>query len=198
MLFSFFLPLREHGREGEFYSFDIERKVILFGGSRFYSVSPRVTSDLLSIFGSLGFSFITGCAKGVDESFRKAFLESSHKDRTLVACAGKKKADTFKGIHALYVIPSHIPPNKALAQRTLWMVNRASMTILFPSSPMGKGSSLAFYSSVNKGKPVFIVDCKPDDSPDYRIYPSSLFGIVSGFWCIPQTMPSPRLPIGVL
>jgi hypothetical protein len=171
---------------GGFTGFSVEIRTILFAGSRHGGVSPQTAHDLVSIFGSFCFSFLTGCAKGIDESFRLAFERSQYRNRSLIACAFKAKAETIRGVLPLYVVPDGLPPKVALAKRTLWMTSRCSLLVLFPSSPIGRGSALAFQSAIMNSKPVFVVtNEKPKESPLYTVLPSNLFGIVSGFWCIP-------------
>jgi hypothetical protein len=67
------------------------------------------------------------------------------------------------------------------------MASNSSILLLFPSDPIGKGSTLAFRTAIGNNKPVFVVTHhKPDESSLYMIYSSSLFGVVSGYWCIPN------------
>ncbi len=180
-MISFSIPL-----ESGFFNFSVESGRVMFAGSRHGWVSRQTAGSLISAFGRLGFSFLTGCAKGVDESFRLALSESDYSDSTIVACAFKKRAEELKGIFTLFVVPDRLSPKVALAKRTLWMTGRCSLLVLFPSEPFGKGSSLAFKSSIYNNKPVFIVSkTKPKESSLYTVYQSNLFGVVDGFWCIP-------------
>ncbi len=170
----------------EFFNFSVENGRVLFAGSRDMSISRQVCNDLISAFGNLGFSFLTGCASGVDESFRKALAESEYKDSSIVACAFRQRAESLKGVYPLYVVPDGLTPKAALAKRTLWITSRCSLLILFPSEPIGRGSALAFKSSIYNNKPVFIVSkTKPKESSLYTVFHSSLFGVVEGYWCIP-------------
>ena len=180
----FSIPLREGERR--FLTFRVEPARLLFAGSRNITLDHKVSTDLVKMFGSLGFSFLTGCAKGVDESFRLALSRSEYKNRSIVACAFRERVERLKRVHTLYVVPDGLPPRAALAKRTLWMTSRCTMLILFPSDPIGRGSALAFKSVIMKSKPVFVVSkTRPADSDLYSVYPSSLFGIVEGYWCIP-------------
>lgn len=184
---TFSVPFKA-GKKPCFFSFNIESRALMFAGSRNITLSDKTCSLLINAFGRLGFSFLTGCASGVDQSFRKALSVSDYAEDSIVACAFKKRQDDFqdKGILPLFVVPQGLPPRVALAKRTLWMTSRCSLLILFPSEPMGRGSALAFRSAIYNNKPVFIVsDTKPKDCDLYSVYPSSLFGIVQGFWCIP-------------
>jgi hypothetical protein len=169
-----------------FFNFSVESGRVLFAGSRHGIVSRQVCKDLISAFGGLGFSFLTGCASGVDESFRLALSESDYSQSTIVACAFKERAERFKDIFTLFVVPEGLLPRVALAKRTLWMCSRCSLLILFPSDPMGKGSALAFKSAILNNKLVFVVSkTKPQESSLYTVLSSNLFGVVDGFWCVP-------------
>ena len=71
------------------------------------------------------------------------------------------------------------------------MVRRCSILVLVPIDPetgrWGRGSTLAFLTAVYNLKPVFVASpIPPLHSPLYRIFPSSLFGIVPGFWTVPH------------
>ena len=181
---SFSIPL---GKD-EFFTFSIEPRCLVLAGSRKRFIDKQVCSDLISAFGSLGFSFLTGCAKGVDECFRHTLATSDYADTTIVACAFKERAQKLRGIYRLIVAPQGLPPRVALAKRTLWMTSRCTMLLLFPSDPIGKGSALAFKSAIMNNKPVFVVSSsRPKDSDLYSVYPSNLFGTVNGFWCVPPT-----------
>ncbi len=155
-------------------------------GSRYLTIPQATSSDLIKMFGSLGFCFTTGCAGGVDESFRLALTKSDYKDLIIVACGFKQRALLLRGLYTLYVVPQGLALKVALAKRILWMTSRCSMLILFPSDPIGKGSALAFKSAICNNKPVFIVSkVKLKDSDLYSCIPSNIFGIVEGFWCVP-------------
>ena len=170
-----------------FFNFSVENGCVLFAGSRRGYIPRQVCSDLISAFGSLGFSFLTGCARGVDESFRLALSDSdsAYSEATITACAFRERAERLKGF-TLFVVPDGLPPKVALAKRTLWMTSRCSLLILFPSDPIGRGSALAFRSAIYNNKPVFVVSkTKPQESSLYSVMSSSLFGVVEGFWCVP-------------
>ncbi len=178
-----------------FFNFKVERGRVMFAGSRYGSVSRQVCKDLISQLGKLGFAFLTGCANGVDESFRLALAESDYVGSSIAACAFKERLDRVRGIYPLFVVPEGLHPKAALAKRTLWMTSRCSLLILFPTvrhtmtdlaGKWGKGSTLAFKSAIHNNKPVFIVsETRPDESSLYTVLPSSLFGVVRGYWCIP-------------
>jgi hypothetical protein len=169
-----------------FKSFSVPQGSVLFAGSRNIIVPHQTCRDLVSAFGGLGFSFLTGCASGVDSSFRQAFAESRYRDSSIIACAFRERAERLKGVYSLFVVPDGLPPRVALAKRTLWMTSRCSILILFPSDPVGRGSHLAFKSAILNSKPVFIVTkTRPAESSLYTVLSSNLFGVVDGFWCVP-------------
>jgi len=185
--------------KGDFFNFSVNYGRVVFAGSRYGHVEPETCRLLINRLGSLGFSFATGCAPGVDKCFREALSVSEFSESSLAACAFKERADKIKGIYSLFVVPESLPPKAALAKRTLWMTSRCSMLILFPfgyaqgrpsgtiaSRLMGKGSALAFKSTIMNNKPVFLVtDTRPKDSELYTVIKSNLFGIVDGFWAVP-------------
>lgn len=181
----FSIPYQSNGKNG-FFDFTIPHDCVLFAGSRHLSVDRQVCNDLINEFGSLGFSFLIGCAKGVDESFRDALAGSDYADSVTVACAFNSKVKKFLGAFKLYSVKEGLPPKVALAKRTLWMTSNCSLLILFPSIPFGRGSSLAFKSALKNKKHVFVVtDKKPSLPENYKVFKSSLFGIVTGYWLIP-------------
>ena len=76
--------------------------------------------------------------------------------------------------------------NRHFALPVLKMTSSCALLILFPSNPIGKGSSLAFKSTIMSNKPVFIVTkTKPVYSDLYSVFPSNLFGVIDGYWVIP-------------
>jgi len=185
-MLGFSIPYDNKDGKRDFFSFSVERGPLLFAGSRHTSIDDRVCTGLINAFGSLNFTFLTGCAGGVDESFRKALGKSDYAHISIMACAFPDRIRLSQGILPLVVVPEGLPPRAALAKRTLWMTALCRLLVLFPSSPMGKGSSLAFRSAIMGSKPVFIVTKdRPKDSNLYRIFYSSLFGVVEGYWCIP-------------
>ncbi len=184
-MIDFSVPVKDKDAGG-FFNFSVETGCIMFAGSRYMTIPSGVCSDLVKAFGRLGFSFITGCANGVDASFRRALVNSDYKGCFITACAFKERARSLKGFNALFVVPDGLAPKVALAKRTLWMTGKCSMLILFPSEPMGKGSSLAFKSAIYNNKPVFIVSkTKPKDCSLYTVLASNLSGIIDGYWCVP-------------
>ncbi|MBA7536353.1 hypothetical protein ES705_28616 [subsurface metagenome] len=97
----------------------------------------------------------------------------------------------IKVLFASLVVPDNLSPKAALRRRTLYLVKRSCMVILFPENPYdnlswGKGSSLVFKAALYQLKPIFVVcSIPPEDSPDYRVLSSAIYG-VSGYWVVPH------------
>ena len=160
---------------------------VCFAGSRYFSANAETASCLVNMLGSLGCQFITGCAQGVDRSFRRVFLNSKYKEKCFVACAFSRRAEQMKGLSAAKVVPENLPTKIALSKRTVWMVSFSSLVILFPSNPIGKGSALCLRTALSQGKPVFMVTGKkPDKNESFWCIPSNLFGLIEGFWLVPR------------
>jgi len=194
---TFSVPIkRQEGETNEkekYFRFAVPEMSVLFAGSRYLEVPQRTCQDLVQQFAEYSFSFLVGCAGGVDRSFRKALAYSPYKDRCFVACAfpHRIKHSYSYGLFASVVVPQNLPPKAALHRRTVWLVRRCSMVVLFPENPFdntwGKGSRLAFRASMSHLKPAFVVcSFPPKNSIHYRILPSSLFGVVKGYWVIPH------------
>ena len=162
-------------------------QTVCFAGSRHFSAPHQTASCLVNMLGSLGCHFITGCAKGIDHSFRHALENSKYKNKTIVACAFNKRAKQMGNLTAPKVVQEDLPPKVALARRTVWMVSFSAIVILFPSHPIGKGSALCLNTAMEQGKPVFMVtDKKPVRNQSFWCVPSNLFGLVEGFWIVPR------------
>jgi len=173
--------------------FQVRPPVVAFAGSRRGSLPDSVTVPLTHTFHALDFSLLTGCAPGIDACFRQVMAKEPFVQQSLVACAFESRARRFEGsgLLGIPVVPPGLSPAAALHRRTVWMVRRSGLVVLFPADPVfgrwGKGSTLAFNTAVYNLKPVFVsAPSAPRPSPLYRIYPSSLFGIVSGFWVVPH------------
>jgi len=189
------IPINEHQQEvkQKYFSFSVHAQAIMLAGSRNLELPPALCETLVAKLYSLGFHFFVGCAQGVDRSFRKALSRAPANKNTFVACAFYKclKQENTFGLYASVVVPDKIPPAAALARRTVWMARRCQFLILFPDNPKtnqwGKGSTLAFNSAVLNLKPVFVVSqASPPQAPLYKIFPTSLFDIVNGFWVVPH------------
>ncbi len=190
---SFSVPTKEEG--GKYFRFSVSSWSVLFAGSRFGDVSQRICQGLIQVLAHVGFSFYIGCAAGVDRCFRRTLAKSPYRDRCFVACAfpNRVKPSHSYGLFASVVVPKNLPPKAALHRRTLWLVKRCSMVVLFPENPLnqswGKGSSLVFRASRYNLKPVFVVSsCPPKSSIHYRVLSLSLFGVADGYWVVPQPL----------
>jgi hypothetical protein len=166
---------------------------VLAAGSRHGRVPAQVCSHLVDSFCSRAVGFLVGCASGVDNSFRLALSRSEYVDFAFVACAFPNRIKKSYDLFASVVVPPGLSPAASLARRTLWMVKRCSMLLLFPDDPYtgtwGRGSTLAFNTCISQLKPAFVVTkIPPKKHPLYNLFPASLFGVVSGFWAVPHTI----------
>ena len=168
-------------------------QVVAFAGSRRGSLPESVTSSLVHAFYALGLSLLTGCARGIDGCFRRVMAQHPFEQHSMVACAfaGRTRKFDSEGLFSASVVPSGLSPAAALHRRTVWMVRHCGLLVIFPSDPLsgrwGRGSTLAFRTALYNLKPVFCASpTAPPPSPLYRVYPDSLFGIVSGFWVVPE------------
>ena len=164
---------------------------VAFAGSRHGSVDPQVAGPLVGSLSSIGFSFFVGCAPGIDACFRDA-LSRHESAKTIVACAFETRERKLSShrLCALTVVPDGLTPAAALHRRTVWMVRRASVLVLFPIDPhtgrWGKGSTLAFNTALYNLKPVFVVSNeRPDPIPSFLVVAASLCDVVSGYWVLP-------------
>jgi hypothetical protein len=173
--------------------FQVRPPVVAFAGSRRGSLPRSVSSSLVHAFHALDLSLLTGCAPGIDGCFRRAMAHKPFEEHSMVACAFESRTRRIgtEGLLGIAVVPEGLSPAAALHRRTVWMVRRCGLLVVFPTDPVfarwGRGSTLAFRAAVYNLKPVFCASpTAPRPSPLYKIYPASLFGIVSGFWVVPH------------
>jgi hypothetical protein len=188
---TFSVPVKTALKHKRFFSFSVKENAVLFAGSRNGLVSQDVAGGLVTAFARLGFGFFVGCAKGVDECFRKALAGSAYAPRTFVACAYTRRIERSLGLFASCVVPYGVSPKAALVRRTLWMVKRASLVVLFPDDPetqtWGKGSSIVFNAAILQLKPLFVVTkTEPQAKDIYKVLPACFQGLVHGYWVIPH------------
>ena len=114
--------------------FQVRPSVVAFAGSRRGSVPDSVSSSLVHSFHSLGFSLLTGCAAGIDECFRRVMVQQPFEQQSMVACAFESRARGFNadGLHGIAVVPLGLSPAAALHRRTVWIVRRCGLLVLFP------------------------------------------------------------------
>ena len=173
--------------------FTARPQVVAFAGSRRGLLPESIAFSVVHAFHASGLSFLTGCATGIDSCFRQALAMRPYEQHTMIACAFESRARRLDsgGLAAFSVVPDGLSPAAALHRRTVWMVGHCGLLVLFPTDPVsgrwGRGSSLAFRAALDHAKPVFVDSpTVPPPSPLYRVFPASLFGIVSGFWVIPE------------
>ena len=186
---SFSVPVMDGRAE---FRFSVQRLGVLFAGSRNGRVPQEVCRALIGGLAAEGFSFWVGCATGVDRSFREALSESAYTDRVFVGCAFRRRVRALSnyGLSASVVVPIGLSAKAALRRRTLWLVKRSCMVILFPEDPVtglwGRGSALVYRTALDQLKPVFVVcSSSPKGSDHYRVIGSCLYG-VEGFWVVPH------------
>ena len=180
--------------------FKVAARAVLFAGSRRGQVETALTvqqhaTALVERFRRHGFGFFVGCATGVDAAFRAALAHSAcGPDEVFVGRAFGQRARRCRaeGLFASAVVPEGIPPNAALARRTLWLVKRSSLVVLFPERPAdrqwGPGSRLAYRSALYHLKPTFVVASRPPVAPAFcRVAAADLFATVDGYWVVPHT-----------
>ena len=175
--------------------FKVAARSVLFAGSRCGEVDQTICRALIERFRRHGFGFFVGCATGVDAAFRQGLADSEcRREEMFVGCAFERRALRCRaqGLFASTVVPEGIPPKAALARRTLWLVKRSSLVVLFPERPSdpqwGPGSRLVFRSSLYHLRPLFVVASQPPAAPAYcRVVASDLFATVRGYRVVPHT-----------
>ena len=172
--------------------FSVRQLGVLVAGCRNGTVPRETCTALIDGLGGLGFAFFTGCASGVDACFRNALASSEYSERAFVGCAFPSRTRTVRreGLASHLVVPAGLSPKAALRRRTLYLVRRCCMAVLFPLDPesgrWGHGSTLVYRAALEQLKPVFVVlENAPRQALHFRVYASQLFG-VSGFWAVPH------------
>jgi hypothetical protein len=140
-----------------------------------------------------GLDFVVGCASGVDRSFRLALAWEGLASRSFVACASRERLRFARGLPAALVVPEGLSMAAALHRRTVWMVMRCSLAILFPGGrdgSWGPGSRLVLRTATELGKPVFVASgtTEPRAAVPAQMQPGSLYGLVSGWWVVPHAV----------
>jgi hypothetical protein len=172
--------------------FAVPEAGVLLAGSRNREVPQPVCRGLVEGLGSQGFAFLVGCAAGVDRSFRQALSESRYAESTLVACAFRSRVRALSGygLASCWVVPEGLSARAALRRRTLWLVKRACLSVLFPEDPCtgqwGPGSRLVFRACLDQLKPLFVASSvAPRQTEHVRVAGSTLYG-VAGYWVVPH------------
>ena len=172
--------------------FAVPEAGVLLAGSRHRELSQAVCRGLVEWLGSQGFAFLVGCAPGVDRNFRQALSASRYADSTLVACAFRSRVRALSGygLTSCWVVPAGLSPKAALRRRTLWLVKRACLAVLFPEDPCtgqwGPGSRLVFRACLDQLKPLFVASSEaPRETEHVRVARSTLYE-VAGYWVVPH------------
>ena len=174
--------------------FKIPERAVLLAGSRHGAVAPQTAAGLVAHLCKAGFGLLIGCAPGIDASFRNAVSRNEDaRETSFIACAFANRVgqSEAQGLTAGVVVPDGLSAAATLRRRTLWMVKRSVLLLLFPDDPAtgrwGKGSRLAFDAALFQLKPVFVVTAKrPANSPHHRIIADSFFGVTDGYWAVPH------------
>jgi len=160
-------------------------------GSRSYEIGEQTCRDILGGLARLGLGFYVGCGAGVEESFRHALSRSPWRKDAWIACASRRRARAARslGLDAFVVVPRGLRPEIARYRRTLWMVRRCVLAVLFPDcrqdGQWGAVSRLVFRTALANLKPLFVVaDRCPAVPAAYHILPAELFATVRGYWVV--------------
>ena len=183
-----------HQTNHRWLTFEVPTAPVMFAGSRNGLVDSELARLVVQAFHNTGLNCSTGCATGIDESFRKAFSAEFREDLPdFVACAFESRlaeAD-YLGLPATCVSGPRMQPVDALRYRTKWLAYNCSLLVLFPDDPetgdWGRGSLLAFHTARQLEKPIFVVSSKPPkqaDEKDAIVQESDLFGLFQGTWVI--------------
>ena len=183
-----------HASETQRLLFQVPARSVLLAGSRHGTVDRRTADVLVEHLSEAGFGCLIGCAPGIDAAFRVAVSSNdAARETAFIACAFDARARESErlGLTAGVVVPDGLSAAAALRRRTLWMVKRSVLLILFPDDPVtgrwGKGSRLAFTAALFQVKPVFVVTAKrPVSSPHYHVISDSFFGVMDGYWAVPH------------
>jgi hypothetical protein len=172
--------------------FAVPESGVLLAGSRHRELPQQVCRGLVEGLGQQGFAFLVGCAPGVDRSFRQALSASRYAENTLVACAFRSRVRALSGygLASCWVVPEGLSARAALRRRTLWLVKRCCLAVLFPQDPYtgqwGLGSRLVYRACLDQLKPLFVASSEaPRETEHVRVAGSTLYG-VSGFWVVPH------------
>jgi len=172
--------------------FAVPESGVLLAGSRHRELPQAVCRGLVEGLGGQGFAFLVGCAPGVDRSFRQALSASRYAENTLVACAFRSRVRALSGygLASCWVAPAGLSPQAALRRRTLWLVKRCCLAVLFPEDPLrgawGPGSRLVYRACLDQLKPLFVASSvAPQQTEHMQVAGSTLYG-VSGFWVVPH------------
>ena len=184
------VPVRGCGDTEGAFRFLAGRPEVLLAGSRSGSLPEALCREVVRRLSSDGFGFLVGCATGVDLSFRVALAREQLAGKTVVACASRERLSQSCGLPASVVVPEGLSMAAALHRRTVWMVTNCRMVVLFPKGrdgSWGPGSRLVLRTAVDQGRPVFVASgMEPRGAAPAVLVPGSLYGLVRGWWVVPQ------------
>jgi len=186
---TFCVPQAEGGC-GEF-RFAVAGSTAMLAGSRSLKIDEQTCREILGGLARLGLGFYVGCGPGVDESFRRALSHSPWRRDAWVACASRRRAWAARslGLDAFVVVPRGLSLKIARYRRTLWMVRRCALAILFPDcrpdGAWGSLSRLVFRTALANLKPLFVVGERcPAVPAAYHVLSAELFAAVRGYWVV--------------
>ena len=108
--------------EREPLEFRIPARSALLAGSRNGFIDPEVAERVAGALAAAGFSFLVGCATGIDACFRLTLADRCEwSESTFVACAfaDRVRSSVSRGLYASVVVPEGLSPAAALRRRTL-------------------------------------------------------------------------------
>ena len=191
-MISISVPIKhsEDADRGDFFSFPLSDKPVLFTGTHHRNFSKMGCDLLIQYFAMLDCSFVVGCNAGIDRSFRLALSHSEYADKTLVACINRSKFRFTYGLRAKVIAPVRFMPESIIFHRSMWLAKNSSCGIIFTDNHyIGKwdvGMRKLFLAYLSHLKPMFLVtDYPPEPNGFYHVLPTSLNGVVNGYWIAP-------------
>ena len=170
------------------FRFRVQPLGVLLAGSGSGRLPEAMCRQVVRHLSAEGFSFFVGCATGVDQSFRQALAREHLAGKSFVACASRERLRRSCGLLASVVVPEGLSVAAALHRRTVWMVKRCCMAILFPEGAdgsWGPGSRLVLRAALEQLKPVFVASGTEPRAPAPAVLlPGNLYGIVEGWWVV--------------
>ena len=184
------VPVRGGVEAGGAFRFRVQPLGVLLAGSRSGVLPQGLCRQVVRRLAAEGFAFFVGCAPGVDASFRLALAQEGLGRKSFVACASRDRLRGSCGLFASVVVPPGLSMAAALHRRTVWMVKRCCMAVLFPEGAdrsWGPGSRLVLRAALEQLKPVFVASGTEPRAPAPAVLlPGSLYGLVGGWWVVPH------------
>jgi hypothetical protein len=184
------VPVRGGEEAERAFRFRVQPLGVLLAGSRSGVLPEGLCRQVVRRLSAEGFAFFVGCATGVDRSFRLALARENLAGKSFVACASRERLRRCCGLFASVVVPEGLSMAAALHRRTVWMVKRCCMAILFPEGrdgSWGPGSRLVLRAALEQLKPVFVASTTEPRAPAPAVLlPGSLYGLVEGWWVVPH------------